>query len=177
MGPPPRGLAAEANDCFMVRPRRGQPNTRSRRDPSRAWRAPLGSLLFAVLDVTDGGSRTVLQPLPPPPNATRVAPGDNLAPVAPTAGSLTPCSAPSKAWPGNANHAHPSSRRPASTAPARGVITTLQAGMKKRCPGRTKKQSRPSLQIPLDRETSHTKQLRLDDRSLDRSLTHSWPAS
>jgi hypothetical protein len=45
-------------------PRRGQPNTRSRRDPSRAWRAPLGSLLFAVLDVTDGGSRTVLQPLP-----------------------------------------------------------------------------------------------------------------
>ena len=27
----------------------------------------------------------MLQPLPPPPNATRVAPGDNLAPVAPTA--------------------------------------------------------------------------------------------
>lgn len=43
MGPPPRGLAAEANDCFMVWSRRDQPNTRSRRDPSRAGRAPLGS--------------------------------------------------------------------------------------------------------------------------------------
>jgi hypothetical protein len=36
MGPPPRSLAAEANDCFMVRTRRVQPNTRLRREISRA---------------------------------------------------------------------------------------------------------------------------------------------
>jgi hypothetical protein len=36
MGPLPRSLAAEANDCFMVRIRRVQPNTRLRREISRA---------------------------------------------------------------------------------------------------------------------------------------------
>ena len=36
MGPPPRSLAAEANDCFMVRTRRVRPNTRLRREISRA---------------------------------------------------------------------------------------------------------------------------------------------
>jgi hypothetical protein len=36
MGPLPRSLAAEANDCFMVRARRVQPNTRLRREISRA---------------------------------------------------------------------------------------------------------------------------------------------
>ena len=37
MGPPPRSLAAEANDCFMVRTPDGvQPNTRVRREFSRA---------------------------------------------------------------------------------------------------------------------------------------------
>jgi hypothetical protein len=36
MGPPPRSLAAEANDCFMVRPRMGRPNTRVRPEFSRA---------------------------------------------------------------------------------------------------------------------------------------------
>src|ERR687897_3656706 len=36
MGPSPRSLAAEANDCFMVRvPMRIQPHTRSRRDALR----------------------------------------------------------------------------------------------------------------------------------------------
>src|ERR1700750_2654249 len=44
MGPPPRSLAAEANDCFMVRPDPGQPNTRVRREFSRAM---AGSPRFA----------------------------------------------------------------------------------------------------------------------------------
>ena len=42
MGPPPRSLAPEANDCFMVRLPRGPPNTRLRRDRRALWRAPLG---------------------------------------------------------------------------------------------------------------------------------------
>ena len=139
-------------------PRRGQPNTRSRRDPSRAWRAPLGSLLFAVLDVTDGGSRTVPLPSQPQPHTPEFAPGDTLAlgaprPDCPQSDAVLGAV---EAWPGNANHTRPSSRRPASTAPARGVITILQVGTKKRCPGRTKKQSRPTLQIALDRKTPHT---------------------
>ena len=47
MGPPPRSLAAEANDCFMVRPPRGANRIQGRGAISRAlWRAPLGS--FAV---------------------------------------------------------------------------------------------------------------------------------
>jgi hypothetical protein len=36
MGPPPRSLAAEANDCFLVRTRRVQPNTRLRCAIARA---------------------------------------------------------------------------------------------------------------------------------------------
>jgi hypothetical protein len=41
MGPPPRSLAAEAYDCFMVRIPTGPPNARLRREPSRPqWQAP-----------------------------------------------------------------------------------------------------------------------------------------
>ena len=36
MGPPPRSLAAEANDCFMVRTQQVRPNTRLQREISRA---------------------------------------------------------------------------------------------------------------------------------------------
>jgi hypothetical protein len=39
--PPPRSLAAEANDCFMVRTQRVQPNARLRRE--RNLRAKAGS--------------------------------------------------------------------------------------------------------------------------------------
>lgn len=35
MGPPPRSLAAEANDCFMVRVFVDPPNTRLRRNAMR----------------------------------------------------------------------------------------------------------------------------------------------
>ena len=100
-------------------PRWGQPNTRSRRDPSRAWRAPLGSLLFAVLDVTDGGSRTVplpSQPQPHPPSSRRATPLP-LAPRAPTARSLTPCSAPSRR--GLATPTTPDPRRDGQPRPRR----------------------------------------------------------
>ena len=44
MGPPPRSLAAEANDCFMVRPRTGPTEYKVAARCLRApWRAPLGS--------------------------------------------------------------------------------------------------------------------------------------
>lgn len=46
MGPPPRILAAEANDCFMVRLRQGANRIQGCGAKFRAqWRAPLGSLL------------------------------------------------------------------------------------------------------------------------------------
>ena len=44
MGPPPRSLAAEANDCFMVWPRRGLTESQgAARSFARQWQAPLGS--------------------------------------------------------------------------------------------------------------------------------------
>jgi len=44
MGPPPRSLAAEANDCFMVRLRQGANRIQGCGAKFRAqWRAPLGS--------------------------------------------------------------------------------------------------------------------------------------
>jgi hypothetical protein len=36
MGPPPRSPAAEVNECFLVRAQRVQPNTKLRREISRA---------------------------------------------------------------------------------------------------------------------------------------------
>src|SRR5260221_14166492 len=50
MGPPPRSLAAEAYDCFMVRIPTGPPNARLRREPSRPnGRLRLGSTAIRSL--------------------------------------------------------------------------------------------------------------------------------
>jgi hypothetical protein len=57
----------------------------------------------------------------------------------PTRPSMTPCSAPSRRGLSSPAFAASTERRPALTAPARGVIATAQVGTKKRSSGRTKK--------------------------------------
>ena len=57
----------------------------------------------------------------------------------PTRPSMTPCSAPSRRGLSGPAFASPTERRPALTAPARGVIAPAQVGTKKRSCGRTKK--------------------------------------
>ena len=47
MGPLPRSLAAEANDCFMVRLLRGATEYKVAARSSRAQAAPLGSLAIS----------------------------------------------------------------------------------------------------------------------------------
>ena len=50
MGPPPRSLAAEANDCFMVRTQHGDNRIQGCGAESRAqWQAPLGSFCYLSL--------------------------------------------------------------------------------------------------------------------------------
>ena len=57
----------------------------------------------------------------------------------PTRPSMTPCSTPSRRGLSSPAFATPTERRPALTAPARGVIAPAQVGTKKRSCGRTKK--------------------------------------
>jgi transposase len=57
----------------------------------------------------------------------------------PTRPSMTPCSAPSRRGLSRPEQATRQERRPALTAPARGVIAPAQVGTKKRSCGRTKK--------------------------------------
>jgi hypothetical protein len=57
----------------------------------------------------------------------------------PTRPSMTPCSAPSRRGLSSPAFAASTERRPALTAPARGVIDPAQVGTKKRSCGRTKK--------------------------------------
>jgi transposase len=57
----------------------------------------------------------------------------------PTRPSMTPCSAPSRRGLSSPAFAPSTERRPALTAPARGVIAPAQVGTKKRSSGRTKK--------------------------------------
>jgi hypothetical protein len=59
--------------------------------------------------------------------------------LVPTAGSLTPCSPPSRRGLAAAEFAASVSRRPALTATARGVAAPARVGTKKRLSGRTKK--------------------------------------
>jgi len=59
--------------------------------------------------------------------------------LVPTRPSMTPCSPPSRRGLEAAAQASPQARRPALTAPARGVIAPAQVGTKKRPGGRTKK--------------------------------------
>ena len=65
--------------------------------------------------------------------------------LVPTAGSLTPCSPPSRRGLVAAEYAASVSRRPALTAPARGVPAPARVGTKKRLSGRTKKLTRKEL--------------------------------
>jgi len=69
------------------------------------------------------------------------AQGTELPPV-PTAGSLTPCSPPSRRGLARAELVANASRRPALTAAARGVAAPARVGTKKPLPGRTKKPTR-----------------------------------
>src|SRR5258706_15666842 len=90
MGPPPRSLAAEAYDCFMVRIPTGPPNARLRREPSRPnGRLRLGSTAVRSLSSNPAPGnmkpagptcregrvrRTALQaPSPRPPGGARRA--------------------------------------------------------------------------------------------------------
>ena len=61
MGPPPRSLAAEANNCFMVRLPRGANRIQVRGAILCAlWQAPLGSFAIAVAygaTITMSGAR------------------------------------------------------------------------------------------------------------------------
>jgi hypothetical protein len=57
----------------------------------------------------------------------------------PTRPSMTPCSAPSRRGLARAELVESPARRPALTAPARGVTAPEQVGTKKRPSGRTKK--------------------------------------
>jgi len=67
------------------------------------------------------------------------AEGEPIAAAVPTRRSVTPGSAPSRRGLASAELAAPAKRRPALTAPARGVIAPAQVGTKKRPSGRTKK--------------------------------------
>jgi hypothetical protein len=66
------------------------------------------------------------------------AAGEPIAAV-PTRPGMTPCSAPSRRGLSSPEQATPQERRPALTAPARGVIARAQVGTKKWSCGRTKK--------------------------------------
>jgi len=53
MGPPPRSLAAEANNCFMVRLPRGANRIQGRGAILCAlWQAPLGSFAYRRCGIT-----------------------------------------------------------------------------------------------------------------------------
>jgi hypothetical protein len=65
--------------------------------------------------------------------------------VVPTAGSLTPCSPPSRRGLVGGELVASASRRPALTATARGVPAPARVGTKKRLLGRTKKLTRKEL--------------------------------
>src|SRR5499425_842851 len=67
--------------------------------------------------------------------------------LVPTAGSLTPCSPPSRRGLVAAEFAASVSRRPALTAPARGVPAPARVGTKKRLSGRTKKLTGKELRL------------------------------
>ncbi len=69
----------------------------------------------------------------------------------PTAGSLTPCSPPSRRGLAAAELAASASRRPALTAAARGVSAPARVGTKKRFSGRTKKLGRQGLDAAAPR--------------------------
>jgi transposase len=73
------------------------------------------------------------------------AAGEPIAAV-PTRPSMTPCSAPSRRGLRSPEQATPQERRPALTAPARGVIAPAQVGTKKRSCGRTKKLTSSSIE-------------------------------
>lgn len=67
-------------------------------------------------------------------------------PAVPTRPSMTPCSASSRRGLSGPAFATSTERRPALTAPARGVIATAQVGTKKRSSGRTKKLTGSSIE-------------------------------
>jgi transposase len=69
----------------------------------------------------------------------------------PTRPSMTPCSAPSRRGLSRPKQATPQERRPALTAPARGVIAPAQVGTKKRSCGRTKKLTGSKIAIAASR--------------------------
>jgi transposase len=74
--------------------------------------------------------------------------------AAPTTASLTACSAPSRSGLARAKPGAPAARRPSLTAPARAAGHKGQVGMKKRSPGRTKKQVlnkalEPAVSLPI----------------------------
>jgi transposase len=73
------------------------------------------------------------------------AAGEPVAAV-PTRPSMTPCSPPSRRGLSSPAFATSTERRPALTAPARGVIAPAQVGTKKRSSGRTKKLSSSSIE-------------------------------
>jgi len=78
------------------------------------------------------------------------AAGEPIAAV-PTRPSMTPCSAPSRRGLSSPEPATPQERRPALTAPARGVIAPAQVGTKKRSCGRTKKLTSSKIAIAASR--------------------------
>ena len=76
MGPPPRSLAAEANDCFMVRLRQGANRIQGCGASFRVqWRAPLGSFSAQTAEAFPTkycrGSHELRNPLPAAPGRSR----------------------------------------------------------------------------------------------------------
>src|SRR5260221_2645563 len=134
MGPPPRSLAAEAYDCFMVGIPTGPPNARLRREPSRPnGRLRLGSTAIRSL-------------------SSNPAPG-NMKPAVPTCregravlGAVKAASRRLRRWPCG----------PALTAPARGALPNCRSGRRDVRPAKqrddhnamTNLQNRPRLRSP-----------------------------
>ena len=120
MGPPPRSLAAEANDCFMVRT---PPGTTEYKVAARSF-APYGGLpsvrccsLYSTSQMeVHGPCHCHRNHSLTPPSSRRATPLP-LEPRAPTARSLTPCSAPSRR--GLATPTTPDPRRDGQPRPRR----------------------------------------------------------
>src|SRR5439155_182418 len=79
--PASRSFAADADDCIMVDPAPGSPNTRLLRKPAARWRAPLRSARQCVPRHNRGPDPPSLAPCSPPSRPLRAACGGGLRPV------------------------------------------------------------------------------------------------